>query len=134
MERSRGRDILSRINGVVFMGVPQRGMKIEAMRKMAADQANRQLIESLGEGNSYLLKMQVDGFEAMLNDTKLNMDTVYFYETEESPTAIQVCIFGLFTDIKRTHLMNSKHFPGQEWQVVNDWTERIAGADFFREG
>lgn len=78
------------IQGVIFFGVPQTGMDIASLRFMAGNSPNRALIESLNQSNSQILDTQRQDFIAA-TEKKGHFEIFCFYETRESPTAMQVC-------------------------------------------
>ena len=57
---------------------------------MAGDGRNRFLVESLSQDNSQILSYHQREFESALGGQG-DSEVVCFYETEESPTAQQVC-------------------------------------------
>lgn len=82
---------LESIRGLLFFGVPNQGMTIESLIPMVNNQPNRQLVETLNE-NSDVLRHVTNNFTASLKFS--NAKVICFYETEKSPTAIQVCSFS----------------------------------------
>ena len=81
-------DLIRRIFGAVFFGVPNSGMDIGSLIPMVNDQPNRFLLESLNMINSQVLRLQGRNFARLLGQTALDM--FCFYETRLSPTATQV--------------------------------------------
>lgn len=85
--------ILELITGIVLFGTPNDGLDIESLVPMVNNQPNRSLLESLSFKNSQVLRRQRHEFSKILERTKLQLFCLY--ETEESPTAIQVCKHSL---------------------------------------
>ena len=73
--------------GLLFFGVPNRGMDIESLQAIVGDKPNRYLLESVGQYSDLLL--QQDG---QFGSTFHFKDSpVYsFIETRPSPTAVKV--------------------------------------------
>jgi len=73
--------------GALFFGVPNQGMDIGSLVPMVNDQPNRHLLESFGR-ESDLLRKQNRAFPKAFpfKDSKV----CCFYETLESPTAVEV--------------------------------------------
>lgn len=105
-------DQMRQIAGVLFFGVPNDGMDITSLIPMVNDQPNRSLLESLSAINSQVLRIQEGSFAKLLTQTAFNI--FYFYETRESPTAVQVSISYLACEVivltgsNRTQLGNGK--------------------------
>lgn len=68
-------------------------MDIRALISMAGDGPNRFLLESISR-NSQVLSIQQRDFCSALEGQKQS-EVFCFYETLESPTAVQVCFFSL---------------------------------------
>jgi hypothetical protein len=81
-------DLVRRIVGVLFFGVPNGGMDIASLIPMVNDQPNHSLLESLNAMNSQVLRLQERSFAKFLDQMALNI--FCFYETKLSPTAAQV--------------------------------------------
>lgn len=77
-------ELLDLISGVLFYGVPHRGMDITSLRAVVGDQPNR-LLESLCRTNSPSLAQQRRDFAETVS--RRNLQIFCFYETETSPTA-----------------------------------------------
>ncbi|KAL7815934.1 hypothetical protein V8C44DRAFT_323407 [Trichoderma aethiopicum] len=75
------------IYGIVFFGVPHRGMDITSLIPMVGDGPNLPLIKSIGESSPALDQLQED-FHPALGDEG-QAEVICFYETAESPTAQQ---------------------------------------------
>ncbi|KAL6856623.1 hypothetical protein J3F83DRAFT_752225 [Trichoderma novae-zelandiae] len=73
------------IYGIVFFGVPHRGMDVASLIPMVGDGPNLPLIKSIGESSSALDQLQ-EGFHPALGDQGQS-EIICFYETAESPTA-----------------------------------------------
>jgi hypothetical protein len=73
--------------GALFFGVPNQGMDISSLVPMVKDQPNRHFLESFGR-ESDLLRKQSRAFPKAFpfKDSKV----CCFYETLESPTAVEV--------------------------------------------
>lgn len=85
--QSTNRTIVESIRGLLFFGVPNQGMAIESLIPMVNNQPNRQLVETLNE-NSDVLRHVTDDFNTSFKSSHVKV--VCFYETLQSPTAIQV--------------------------------------------
>lgn len=73
--------------GLLFFGVPNRGMDIESLRAIVGDQQNRYLLESLGQYSELLLQQDAQfGSTFHFKDSRI----ISFFETKSSPTAIKV--------------------------------------------
>lgn len=75
------------IRRILFFGVPNQGMDIEALVPMVGDRPNRQLLESLGEGSDLLNRIATQFLGAF---PLTSSEIVSFYETKKSPTAQKV--------------------------------------------
>ena len=73
--------------GLLFFGVPNRGMDIESLQAIVGDQHNRYLLESVGQ-YSDLLFQQDSQFGLMFHFKDTHV--VSFFETKSSPTALKV--------------------------------------------
>lgn len=73
--------------GMLFFGVPNRGMDIESLQAIVCDRQNRYLLESVGQYSDLLLEQ--DGQFGPIFHFK-DSPIVSFYETKSSPTAIEV--------------------------------------------
>jgi hypothetical protein len=79
--------ILNSISGFLFFGVPHQGMAIESLVPLVQDNPNRSLLESLNKNSALLLRLEKD-FSNACNARCPQI--VSFYETERSPTAVEV--------------------------------------------
>jgi hypothetical protein len=79
--------ILNSVSGFLFFGVPHQGMATESLLPLIGDYPNRSLIESLGKNSALLQRLQKD-FSSVFNARSPRI--VSFFETEKSPTAVQV--------------------------------------------
>ncbi|KAK6451589.1 hypothetical protein FP744_10007840 [Trichoderma asperellum] len=86
-EFQQDKEFLSAVYGVVFFGSPHDGMDIRALISMAGDGPNRFLLESISR-NSQVLSIQQRDFCSALEGQKQS-EVFCFYETLESPTAVQ---------------------------------------------
>ncbi|KAH0497442.1 hypothetical protein TgHK011_004743 [Trichoderma gracile] len=75
------------IYGIVFFGVPHRGMDIASLIPMVGDGPNLPLIKSIGESAQALDQLQEDFHPALGHQGQAEI--ICFYETVESPTAQQ---------------------------------------------
>ena len=88
---SRGDEIDKRqmqsIMGLIFFGVPNRGMDIESLRAIVGDQPNRYILESIGQCSDLLREQDLRfGLDFHYKDSPV----FSFYETKTSPTALKV--------------------------------------------
>ena len=75
------------IVGLLFFGVPNRGMDVESLQAIVGDEKNRYLLESVGQYSDLLLEQDGQfGSTFHFRDSRV----VSFYETRPSPTAIKV--------------------------------------------
>ena len=73
--------------GLLFFGVPNRGMDIESLQTIVGDKQNRYLLESVGQYSDLLLQQDGEfGPTFHFKDRKV----VSFFETKSSPTAVKV--------------------------------------------
>ena len=73
--------------GLLFFGVPNRGMDIESLQAIVGDKQNRYLLESVGQYSDLLLEQDGQfGSTFHFEDSHV----VSFFETKSSPTAIKV--------------------------------------------
>jgi hypothetical protein len=79
--------ILYQTYGMMFLGVPNQGMKIERLRPLVEGQPNEQLLYSLGT-ESQLLRNQTEQFAKAFSFE--DSEIVCFYETVRSPTTMKV--------------------------------------------
>ena len=77
--------------GLLFFGVPNRGMDIDSLQAIVGDKQNRYLLESLGQYSDLLL--QQDGQFGTIFHFK-DSRVISFYETKSSPTAIEVRFYS----------------------------------------
>ncbi|KAL6819660.1 ankyrin repeat-containing domain protein [Trichoderma sp. SZMC 28015] len=78
--------ILRSTFGFAFFGVPHQGMAIESLVPLVKDYPNRGLLESLNKNSALLQRLENDFRNAF--GTK-GPRIVSFYETENSPTAVE---------------------------------------------
>ncbi|VUC37376.1 unnamed protein product [Clonostachys rosea] len=74
------------IRGLVFFGVPQAGMDVEALLPIANDGPNSSLIESINSGSKALENQRQEFHEYL--ETR-DLEIFCFYETLLSPTPVQ---------------------------------------------
>ena len=75
------------IVGLLFFGVPNRGMDVESLQAIVGDKQNRYLLESVGQYSDLLLEQDGQfGSTFHFRDSHV----VSFFETRSSPTAIKV--------------------------------------------
>ena len=73
--------------GLLFFGVPNRGMDIESLQAIVCDRHNRYLLESVGQYSDLLLQQDGQfGPTFHFKDSRI----VSFFETKSSPTAVKV--------------------------------------------
>ena len=83
--------------GLLFFGVPNRGMDIESLQSIVGNRQNRYLLESLGQYSDLLL--QQDGqFGAIFHFE--DSPVVSFFETKSSPTAVKVNLLLSNTELQ----------------------------------
>lgn len=87
-------NLLDMIRGILLFGTPNDGLDIESLIPMVNDQPNRLLLESLNPKSSQVLRRQRQAFWKVLERT--NLQLFCLYETEQSPTATQVCGYTLY--------------------------------------
>lgn len=80
---------LKSINGILFFGVPSQGMAVESLLPMAGQNPSQYLLHTLRKG-SEVLRYQQERFPSAF-DFKDSV-IVSFYETLESPTAVEVIL------------------------------------------
>ena len=73
--------------GLLFFGVPNRGMDVESLQAIVGDKQNRYLLESVGQYSDLLL--QQDGQFGSIFHFR-DSHVISFFETKSSPTAIKV--------------------------------------------
>lgn len=78
--------LLQRVYGIAFFGVPHDGMDISSLIPMVGDSPNRFLLESINNINSQILNTQRRQFHMALGQEG-DSEIVCFYETLKSPTA-----------------------------------------------
>ena len=88
---SRGGDAdknqVQSIVGLIFFGVPHRGMDIESLRAMVGNQPNRYILESIGQYSDLLVEQDVSfGLDFHYKDSPI----FSFFETKTSPIALKV--------------------------------------------
>ncbi len=88
-EDERDQQNLKATYGALFFGVPSRGMDIDSLRPMVFGQPNEAFLMNLAR-DSELLMMKSESFCKAFNFE--NSKVLSFYETNQSPTAVPVCI------------------------------------------
>jgi hypothetical protein len=79
--------LLHAVHGIIFFGVPQRGMDVESLKNMARNGPNLPLLQSISRTSSYMEKKHSEFYIVK----KVIKPTMFaFYETGLSPTAKQV--------------------------------------------
>ena len=77
------------IAGLLFFGVPNRGMDIQSLQTIVGDRPNRYLLESVGRSSDFLLEQSVSFCQAFpFQDSPI----FSFFETQTSPTAVEVSL------------------------------------------
>jgi hypothetical protein len=79
------------VHGALFFGVPNQGMKNDALEKIVGGKANSALVHSLREDSDKVTN-QSTKFNNVITD--LNLDMIYFYEAMETAQTVQVCLNG----------------------------------------
>lgn len=82
-------DLIRSIYGAIFFGVPSQGMDIAHLFPLVEDQANSDLLRSLGK-ESKILRDQCRNFPKAFD--KEDSEIFCYYETEKSPTASLVSL------------------------------------------
>ncbi|KAK0644435.1 hypothetical protein B0T16DRAFT_460495 [Cercophora newfieldiana] len=85
MSRAGGsaESILGSIDGLVFFGVPNRGMKVSHLLPMVEDQPNAPIVQLLSAGSDYLHSLD-EQFSGIATHRSIQILSVY--ETKTSPT------------------------------------------------
>ena len=96
MKLGRGNELdkkqMASVVGMLFFGVPNRGLDIDSLQSIVCNQPNRYLLESVGQYSDLLL--QQDGqFGSVFSF--MDSPIVSFFETKSSHTAIKVSQFDL---------------------------------------
>ncbi|QYT05591.1 hypothetical protein H0G86_012480 [Trichoderma simmonsii] len=78
--------ILNSTSGFLFFGVPHEGIAIESLVPLVKDSPNRSLLESLNKNSALLQRLEKDFSNAFGRNC---LRIVSFYETENSPTAVE---------------------------------------------
>ena len=98
MKLSRGNELdkkqMESVVGMLFFGVPNRGLDIDSLRSIVCNQTNRYLLESIGQYSDLLLQ-QDSQFDSLFGFK--DSPIVSFFETKSSPTAIKVSHLDLKT-------------------------------------
>lgn len=83
-------DLINRVAGCLFFGVPNDGIDTESLIPIVNDQPNRFLLESLNSMNPQISRIQKRNFSGVLS--RAEFEIFCFYETRLSPTAAKVGI------------------------------------------
>lgn len=101
-KRIEGKAILKSLQAVLFFGTPNQGMDITSLIPMVEGQPNELFLRSLDSDTSEL-RLQAQHWEQIFVLREGDMlsalfQIISFYETKESPTAINVrlCCHPLF--------------------------------------
>ncbi|KAL7901866.1 ankyrin repeat protein [Trichoderma sp. SZMC 28014] len=78
--------ILNSTSGFLFFGVPHQGMAIESLIPLVKDYPNRSLLESLNKNSALLQRLERE----FSNAIGIKRPQISFYETEKSPTAVEM--------------------------------------------
>ena len=99
--------------GLIFFGVPNRGMDIDSLRAIVGDQPNRYILESIGQCSDVLQDQDIRfGLDFHYKDSPI----FSFYETKTSPTALKVShLSQAIHDAELTRLM----VPGK-WRGIEN--------------
>ena len=86
-DESNGNEVLKALHGLVFIGVPHRGLKVEHLMAMVENQPNQKLVEALEPESFHLQTLH----ESFVHAIKSARPKVYsWFETAESNTVIKV--------------------------------------------
>ncbi len=77
--------------GILFFGVPNRGMDIESLQSIVGDRPNRYLLESVSPQSDLLLQ-QNGQFGSIFHFE--DSPVISIFETKSSPTAVKVSRFS----------------------------------------
>lgn len=110
--------------GLAFFGVPHAGMKVESIRAMAGNSPNLPLIDSLSGENSHFLTQQLPRFNKLLDSGNPKIETIYFYETLESPTAQKVWNAKVIAGVSSCRMTDD--LAGCEWKMEDEWSRKAA--------
>ena len=100
------------VMGLIFFGVPNRGMDIDSLRAIVGDQPNRYILESVGQCSDLLYDQDIRfGLDFHYKDSPI----FSFYEMKTSPTALKVSYRSqAFHNTELVRLMVSGKWPGSE--------------------
>jgi len=79
----------SSIHGALFFGVPNQGMKNDALEKIVGGKANSALVHSLREDGDKVTNQSTKFNNVIRN---LTLDMIYFYEEKETAQIVQVSL------------------------------------------
>lgn len=79
------------IHGALFFGVPNQGMKNDALGKIVGGNANSTLVNSLREDSDKVTNQSTE-FNTVI--WKRTLDMEYFYELKETAQTVQVKFHG----------------------------------------
>ncbi|KAL0937157.1 uncharacterized protein CTRU02_206888 [Colletotrichum truncatum] len=108
--------ILDSITGFVFFGVPHQGLAIESLVPLVKNQPNRSLLESLTKNSALLQRLDKEFHSAIAAKSPT---IVAYYETETSPTAVEVTtgkweLVGpkqVLVDVSSAKTGSQQHYP-----------------------
>lgn len=107
--------VLRSLAGIILFGVPSHGMAIGSLLPMVGDNPNRALLETL-TSSSTVLRSQGQAFLKTSDGPNAAFQTISFYETQKSPTAVQdvrMC------DLRRKVIINPLwQGPTQRWTMT----------------
>lgn len=69
--------------GLIFFGIPSRGLAIESLRTMVKEQPNRDLIEYLGSSSVFLAHLHDEFYSEFTFD---DSQVISIFETRTTPT------------------------------------------------
>ena len=85
------KSIFDSTHGIIFLGVPHRGLRVEHLLAMVEGQPNEEFVKSLKPESTYLDTLHQNFNEAVRGK---NLTTYSFYETVQSNTA-KVCLSSI---------------------------------------
>ncbi|KAF8252047.1 hypothetical protein K440DRAFT_658315 [Wilcoxina mikolae CBS 423.85] len=91
VEAARGnksdQQVFNSTYGLIFFGIPSRGLAIESLRTMVKEQPNRDLIEYLGSSSVFLAHLHNEFYREFTFD---DSQVISIFETRTTPT-VEVC-------------------------------------------
>jgi protein SERAC1 len=129
LSEAKKHSVLGLIRGILFFGTPNQGMDISTLIPMVEGQPNEDFLRSLGRGSADLRRQEKQWKNAVddpQSTVTRNLEIISYYETEESPTAIQVD--GTWKmEGKPARLVDiSSATHGRSWEEKNRYVQPIA--------